>query len=663
MSFTTARKKLLICSLLGLLIWFAYWPVLRCGFVNYDDPGYVTQNPIVQSGLTLKSAWWAFANIRASSTPPLTWLSHMANVQFFGMRAWGHHLTNVLLHTANAALLFLLLSRMTGAMWQSALVAGLFAVHPLQVESVAWVAERKGVLSTFFFMLTLLAYVKYAKGDEYLGSGRGGKSEGHNPKSRIQNPKAEAGHSKSGVRGSKRGLWYGLALFLFALGLMSKPTLVIVPLVMWLLDWWPLERFAHGPTRISRLALPALVTEKVPFLVLSAASCLLTITEHLNEGVLVTLNDLPMSARVGNAIVSLARYLGGVFWPVRLAVLYPHPGRWPFLAVLAALALLSGLSLCALWLCRRRPYVLAGWLWFLIALLPVIGLIQAQEGRQAMADRYMYVPIIGLFLVISWAGGEMAGRGRSLKLVLISAAVFVLTAFLFRTQDQLQYWRTSETLFRRALAVTRNNMVAHYNLGCVLSDAGNWEEAADHYVQALLIEPQFTDAQVNYAIVLARLGKSHEARARLAKVLLQNPADPAAHFNLGIALGLTGDTAMAINHYREGLRLKPDWPDALNNLAWIRAAHSNAAFRDGTEAVHLAHQACELTRFQRPVMVGTLAAAYAEAGRFDEAIAAAQNACNLALASGQNDLAGQNQKLLELYQAHQPYHDPAEPQQ
>ena len=634
------RFRCATAALLCLLTLLAYGPVTRCGFVDFDDANYVSQNPKVQAGLTLKGVVWAFSTGHATNWHPLTWLSHMVDAQLYGLQPAGHHLSSLFLHLANTLLLFLLLNRMTGALWRSALVAALFALHPTHVESVAWIAERKDVLSTLFFMLTLLAYMKYVK------------------KSEIRSLELDVGRSVFGVRCSNCTLWYGLALVLFALGLMSKPMLVTLPFLLVLLDYWPLCRFQLKTQNSKLKTLLPLLREKLPFFLLSALSSAVTYLVQHAGGATVSTAELSLTGRISNVLVSYVRYLGKLVWPESLSVFYPRPAQWPVWQVAGSALVLALLTLLAVRLLSRARYVAVGWFWFLGTLVPVIGLVQV--GEQAIADRYTYIPYIGLFILISWGAEEIGRRSRLLKVFIGLAAPCILAALLAATHAQTLYWQNTQTLFRHAVAITQDNPMAQQTLANALCQAGKLDEAEQHCLEALRLQPDFSEAEITWATILARQGRSAEARACLAEVLRKNPRDASAYFSLA-ALNLSPDTAHAIDQYREGLRLKPDHPDALNNLAWIRAAHPNPAFRNGPEAVQLAQQACELTRFQRPMLVGTLAAAYAEAGRFDEAIATAQKARDLALASGQNDLAAQNQKLLELYQTRQPYHEPAQP--
>jgi protein O-mannosyl-transferase len=653
MNLKPPHNKLLLCLLLGLLSLLGYWRIARCDFVAFDDFAYITENPKVQAGLTLDGIAWAFHTGHSGNWHPLTWLSHMLDVQLYGLQPAGHHLTNLCFHLANTVLLFLLFNRMTGALWRSALVAGLFALHPTHVESVAWVSERKDVLSTFFFILTLLAYTRYSESEC-----RRQKAEGRN------------GSDSSSRSGHFLHSAFHLlpSYFFFALGLMSKPMLVTLPFILLLLDYWPLQRFrftSGDPTASARRFHPSsfilhpLLCEKLPFFLLSALSSAVTYAVQHAGGAVVPTAELSLPGRVANVLVAYLTYLEKLVWPAGLAFFYPRPDQWPAWRVASAVVVLVAITLLALRLLPGRRYPTVGWLWFLGTLVPVIGFVQV--GEQAMADRYTYIPSIGLFVVAAWGAEEIARRSKARKTLIVSAAVIVLPVLLLVTQRQVAYWQTSEALFRRGLAVTKDNPTAEALLGRTLFKAGRLEEAEGHFLAALRLKPQDVDLQLDCATVMAREGKFAEAVPRFFEILRLSPGNADADFNLASIFTQQGDTARAIEHYRAGLKLKPDDADALNNLAWIRAANSDAAFRNGDEAVQLAQRACELTRRQNPMIVGTLAAAYAEAGRFDDAVTAAQKAHDLALAAGQKELAAKNQQLLELYQAHKPYHESPEP--
>jgi tetratricopeptide (TPR) repeat protein len=655
------RREISICALLALVTLAAFWPVFQNDFIKLDDRQYVIENPHVLGGLTWENAKWAFQSGYASNWHPLTWLSHMLDVQLFGVNPGWHHFVNLLLHIANTVLLFLILKRMTGAVWRCVFVAALFAVHPLHVESVAWVAERKDVLSTFFFMLTLLAYVQYAE------------------QSKTQN--------------SKSRLWYAFALVLFALGLMSKPMLVTLPFILLLLDFWPLQRLQ--PQTIIRLAL-----EKVPFMCLAAISSVLTfLAQAKGHNVSV---GLPLDSRLANAIASYLKYLGKTIWPVDLAVFYPHPdiryplsNQWPTWQICAAALLLVLVSAFALLRCKRQPWFAVGWFWYLGALVPVIGIVQV--GGQALADRYTYIPLIGVFICVVWAVSDFLAGTRFAKPVLATTGMLVIVACAATTHRQVEYWRNDFTLFEHTLAATSDNAVAHYHVGAELEDQGKYELALTHFRAALVCDPAYADAYCNMGYTLYAQGKADEAmkqyqtairlqpwhaqaRTSLGAILwMRGQRDEAleqytealrlrpdlaqAHLNMGIALSTLGRQDEAFNEYAEAFRLAPvlataRYAAALNNRAWILATASDAKIRNGAEAVNLAEQACRLTDFREVVFVGTLAAAYAEAGRFDDAIKTGERAVNLANLARNEELVRRNRLLLDQYRTGNPYHEP-----
>ncbi len=653
-----------VCLFLAAIIWAVFGQTLHHEFVNYDDPGYVYDNPAVTRGLTLQGIEWAFTHSVRANWHPLTMLSHMLDCRFYGLNAGGHHLTSLLLHTATAVLLFLVLRRMTGFLWRSAFVAAVFAIHPLRVESVAWVSERKDVLSGLFFMLTVGAYGRYVE------------------KSKVQDPRSK--------------VFYGLALVFFALGLMSKPMLVTLPFVLLLLDYWPLNRLrAEAATEpVFRLAgrrVPRrLVFEKLPLLGLAGASGVATI--YAQTDALTSFEKFSLSLRVGNALISYVAYLGQMFWPSGLAVLYPIIASGVGISkVVLSLVLLASISAGVFILCRRHPYFLTGWLWYLIMLAPVIGLVQV--GAQARADRYTYLPQIGLYLMLTWAAGELWGGWRYRRMVLGGGATVILMALIFCAHAQTSYWRNSESLWTHTLTCTPDNAITHYNLGNALLQMGSVDEAIVQYQKALQIKPDYADAHNNLGNVLFLKGKMDEAITQYQKALQIKPDYAIAHNNLGIALNKTSHVDEAITHFQKALQIKPDFAEAhgnfgdallqkgnvdeaitqyqkalqitpddadvLNNLAWLLATCPDAHFRDGVQAVRYAGRACELTYYQKATFIGTLAAAYAEAGRFDDAVATAQKACTLAFESGDQNLLNKNQELVTLYQAHQPYHEVA----
>lgn len=644
----------LLALLLALVTLLAYLPVREAGFVVYDDPDYVTESPLVQAGLTWPGVRWAFTTWHVSNWHPLTWLSHMADCELFGLQAGAHHLVNVLFHAANAALLFVLLWRLTGASWASALVAALFAWHPLRVESVAWVSERKDVLSLFFALLTLLAYVRYVR--------------------------------TLGVPGAKAGRLLVLAVALFALGLLAKPMLVTLPFVLLLLDWWPLTRIPDH--RLSVAAGLPLVGEKWPFFLLSAASCVVTFLAQRAASVL-TLEQCPPGLRLGNALLAVGQYLRDTLWPWHLALLYPLPKSLPLLPVAAAGLALAGCSWLA-WRGRRtQPWLLVGWLWFLGTLVPVIGLVQV--GLQGRADRYTYLPHIGLFIAVVFGLRELALRWRIPPVCQAVAAGLVLAACLGLTERQIRFWRDSETVFVRSLTVSPGNSLAHINLGVALQQQGRRAEALAEYQAALRLDPTRVQVHNNLAILLDEMDRNDEALAAYQEALRLNPQAPLAHCNLGGLLAKLGRFDEALSHYAEAARLAPDDPrpqalmgraelrrgnsvvaavhfrDALRRnpndvqtlirLARILAADASAAARNGAEALALARHANELTGGEDPVALDALAMAYAETGQFAEARQTIQQA--LALAAQDQEAVPALRSRLQLYEAGQAYREPS----
>ena len=464
-------RTMAIAVVLGGITLAAFWPVVHNDFVNYDDTAYVTENPHVLAGLSLANAGWAFRANCLGNWHPLTMLSHMMDVQLFGLNPGWHHGSSLCLHVANSRLLFLLLGRLTSRVWRSAFVAALFALHPLHVESVAWVSERKDVLSTFFGLLSLLAYARFAEVQSR-------ETEVQSPMSKVQGREPEVQGSRFEVQGSKlpASFFYVLSLFFFALGLMSKPMLVTLPFVLLLLDFWPLRRFQLStvPCRLSTYG--RLVLEKWPFFLLSAGACVVTFIAQQESG---ALGVSPAGPRVENALVAYARYLGKTLWPNVLAIPYPPVRHWPLAVAALAAVLLAVLTLGALWQGRRFPYIAVGWLWFLGTLIPVIGIIQV--GDQSMADRYTYFPLIGLFVALVWTATEIAPGGRYQPAALATVGAGVLLVCAMVTRQQVRLWRNSETLFLHATEVTRGNYVAHNGLGLHYFKQGRVDEAVRQY--------------------------------------------------------------------------------------------------------------------------------------------------------------------------------------
>ena len=652
------RRNWVVILWLVLATAGVYARVATHDFVNYDDNDYVTDNARVQAGLTAEGVRWAFGNLHGEKTyyHPLTWLSHMLDCQWFGLNPAGHHLVSLAWHLVNVALLFVVLKRLTGEHWASAVVAGLFALHPLQVDTVAWVTERKNLLSAFFWILAMGTYARYAE--------------------------------KPSV-----GRYVAVALCLAA-GLLAKPTLVTLPAALLLLDFWPLRRWkGMGPRAVAvdAVAIPQtglwpLLREKIPLLGLSVASAILTLSAHDSLGMAEERYGLPFHLRVENAVVSYARYLGKIFWPADLTVLYLHPGQWPAVRVWASAALLIAITAFARWKMRRAPWLLVGWLWFLGTLVPAIGL--RQVGMQAMADRFVYVPILGVFLMVVWSAAELARRWQ-MEMWALRAATILLVGLGLVSTFQLRHWRDSFALWKQALAVDPKNFLAHGNLAVAWTGKGDLVKARGHAEEAMRIRPFMLEARLQLALIASREKKFDEAQKLFAESLQLRPETPSviykvtdsiatvgrldeaidyfkayvqvatndaqAPLQLGIMLSAANRTAEAIEQYEQALRLNPESPQVMNNLAWIYATAAEEKFRYASEALRLAEQACDLTQWREPVLIGTLAAAYAESEDFPKAVRLAQQAIDASLAAGLDQVAAMNKKLIELYRAGKPY--------
>ncbi len=730
------HSRCLVYGGLALVTLAVYLPALHHGFLEYDDQQYVTDNPRVQAGLTWTGFVWAFG-FHAGNWHPLAWLSHMADCQLYGARAGGHHLTNVLLHVASTLLLFAVLNRMTDALWRSAAVAALFAWHPLHVESVAWVAERKDVLCAFFWMLTLWLYVRHA------------------------------------ARPS-------IARYLFALGafvlcLMAKPMGVTLPFVLLLLDYWPLKRFTIDDLRFTIFRL---VREKIPFLILSLIACVLTL--RAQEIAIVTTAGLPVSERVAHVLAAYNHYLFAMFVPRHLAIYYPYQIHLPARTIACAVIVLGVITWVAIKNLRRRPYLMVGWLWYLGTLVPVIGLVQV--GDQAWADRYTYLPLIGLFVPVVWFTCEIIKS----RMVLLSLSGLAAAGLITATSVQLGYWQDTRTLFERTAKVTQRNYLAitilgslfahehkydeamayyqtalryqpdfpeahffmgdaldeqgkldealaeyqkalwfrptqvqthifmgialgkqkkydeamaHYtaalkldpdsavaqnNLARILHTLGRFDEAIEHYHAALEIDPKLALAHNNLGILLIQKGQLTNGTVQLREAMRLNPTnaetqlnlafalnqqeqwpeaaelfsktvsgnfpDPKAHYEFAVALAHLKKPRAAMSQYASALLIQPDFPDALDGLAWILSTDANPDFRNGTEAVRMAERACALTGRQDPEKLKTLAAAYAETGRFEEAISTVRTAKDLAVKANRQELVHECALMLEHFQ-------------
>ncbi len=602
--------------LLGLT-WLVFGQTLRYDFVNYDDPHYVYQNTRITSGINFANVAWAFSHIHSENWHPLTTITHMLDCQLHGLNAGWHHFTNVLLHCLAVVLLFVALERMTGALWRSAFVSAVFAVHPLHVESVAWIAERKDVLSAVFFMVTLLAYFHYTRSPSI---GR-----------------------------------YLIVAIVFALGLMSKPMLVTLPFVLLLLDYWPLGRFDAHRSNTGRQVLQ-LIMEKIPLITLSAVSSLITFLAQ--RGAIGWTEQLPMSERITNAFVAYVVYIRQMFWPTELAVFYPHPeNRLPIWEVSLALIILVGIMAAAFVLRKRAPYLVTGWLWYLGMLVPVIGLLQV--GWQGHADRYTYLPQIGLYIAVTWALTDLIRSWRFQRTALSAAALIVIGVLSWRGWLQTSYWRDSETLFTHALAVTSNNDVALNNLGIIFLDKGQLDDAISKLQAAIDLRPENAPAHDNLAKALLKKGQVAEAMVHYRKFLELESANVEARNTLGTALIQQGHIREAIDQWQEVLALQPENGNAASNLAWVFATCIDDSIRDGTRAVELGEKALRISGGKIPMIYKVLAAAYAENGRFADAMETAQRGAKLATSQGNSPLAAELESNIALYQSGRPLRDPS----
>lgn len=703
-----------ICIVLMVLVWGVFGQMRHFDFINYDDNAHVYDNPAVKRGFSVQGIAWAFTHLQVGDWFPLATLSHMLDYQLFGLHAGGHHVTSVLLHGIATILLFLVLREMTGATWRSAFAAAVFAVHPLHAESVAWISERKDVLSGVFFMLVIAAWLRYTRR-----------------------------HSATA---------YALALIFFALGLMSKSMLVTLPLLLLILDYWPLRRGELPASNLWRL-----LFEKVPFFALSGAACVVQILSS-QGGAIVTMEKLPLASRIANALVSCALYIRQMLWPADLCVFYPHPKSVPPWEAIFSILLLGSISWMAFAWRRKYPYLLAGWLWYLLMLAPVIGVVQV--GEQAHADRYTYLPQIGLAIVVVWLAADFCKSRTDRRVIAGAAGALIIAALTWRASIQASYWQDSTTLWKHALDVADDNVVAemclasayaasgkpgdaishyqkalefkpdnspahdgiglcfktigqpekaaasyrraleidpanaearnnlglvltenkqfeeailqfqkgleskpdspqiHYNYANALSAMGRGSEAIAEYRAALELEPVYAEARNNLGIALMNVGQLDEAISAYQKAVEINPGFAEAHYNLARTFRRKNRPEVAITEYQKVLQIEPDYVPAQNNLAYLLATCPQASLRDGTMAVKLAMQANQSTGGENPMVLGTLAAAYAECGRFPEAVETVQHAINSASKSNPA-ITELLQSQLALYQAGKPFRSDA----
>jgi tetratricopeptide (TPR) repeat protein len=571
-----------ICAGLIALVWFVFGQAIHFPFVNYDDAAYTSENPIIVRGLSSDGIVWAFTHTQSGNWHPLTVISHMLDCSLFGLNAGAHHLINVSFHTLTVLAFFFALRALTGSLWRSALVAAIFAIHPLRAESVVWIAERKDVLSGFFFALTLGTYAWY-----------------------VQRPSL--------------GRYLTISI-LFACGLMAKPMLVTTPVILLLMDYWPLgrARTSHITCHTSQqLSWSKLIVEKIPLFAIAVASSISTLIAQ--RPALGSFEQLPLSLRIDNAVLAYLTYLRQMFWPAKLAVFYPisdnAPPMWQlFLAV----ALLVAITAFAFLLRQKRPYLIVGWLWYLVMLVPVIGIVQV--GLQSHADRYTYLPQIGLYLMIVWGVSDLVANWQFRNQIATAAAVVALVAFSLAARAQVSYWRDSEILWNYTITVTKDNYFAHASLADLLMRRGRVNESIEQSEEALRIRPNDANGQNNLGLALLQLGKTKDAAA----------------------------------HFEKALQIDPRLMNAEVNLAWVLATSSDGSLRNGARAVQLSEDVMNRAGHPNAIVLRTLAAAYAEAGRFNDAINAAQQAIEIARVSGNEGLIVDLQRSIAAYQSNQP---------
>ena len=678
---------ILICVVIAAATLIAYEPIRHNGFVSYDDDTYIMKTPTVTGGITWQSVSQAFTQPHVFMWHPLTTLSYMLDYQLFGLNPLGYHCVNVLIHIVNALLLFLILTNVTGTTWASAFVAAVFALHPLQVESVAWAAERKTVLSGLFWLLTMAAYIGYARKP---GFGR-----------------------------------YMLLLFVFGLCIMTKPTVVTLPFVLLLLDYWPLERIRRGQSvaATSKSAI-WLIAEKVPLLAMSATLSVITIIAQKGGEAVISLDTIPLDTRIANMFSSYIKYIGKLVWPSDLAVFYPssYPAI-PKTTTAVYILLFILISAISIYAGRRRKYMAVGWLWFVGTLVPMIGLVQS--GFQAMANRYMYISMVGLLIIIALAGKELIAKHPRLKTIAAIMGVISLSCLLVLTRMQVRHWQNSITLFEYALSVTEDNAITENSYGCALFNDDRLSEAEQHFGNALRINPAFDTALIHLARIYLKEGRYNEAISTyeelikrnygtaelyynlamafgiqekyndsikyFSKSLELNPDDPDTHNKMGSILLAAGKIDDSIGQFNESLRIKADqsavyenlgtaynqlgkyelaiqnWTraielnpgniDALDKAGWFLAACGEKSVENANQAIAYAKRACELTKYAVPEFLDTLGVACAASGKFADAKAAAEKALNLARKTGKEGLAGEIEKRIKLYEAGQPYRE------
>lgn len=694
---TRSRLKNFVCLFIVVLTISTYWQLPSHNFLNLDDNKYITQNSHIQQGITPENFYWAFNFVDIAYWHPITWIFHMLFFQFFGMNPSMHHLMNLFLHIANSLLLFFVFNRMTGSLWKSAFIAALFALHPLNVESVAWASELKNVLSTLFWMLTILFYARYAERPNFYR--------------------------------------YLIIIFVFTMGLMAKPMLVTLPFVLLLLDYWPLNRlkitqssgmldnFSQSAASVPKSSrVLGLILEKIPFIFLSVFCIYLSSLSVKRPGVIISTAMVPMKLRIANALISYVTYLKKMVWPYHLGVFYPYPKVIPIWEVGGAALFLVCLTFWAFLWIKKKPYLAVGWLWYIGTLVPVIGLVQVGLWP-AIADRFAYVPLIGLLTSIVWGISDLIGRWRCKKMISASICIVIILAFAITTYSQNRYWTNNITLFKHTLDVTKDNAIAHQKLGEALSVQGKTDEAAMQFYEALRITPSLIGANLNLGVILREQGKFDKAIEYFSKVTQLSPGSADGYYEIAVTMEKKGNFDAAIRYYSKALQIKPDaarihnnlgvvlarqnnekeaifqlhealgdypnytlahynlgkiyinqrniekailefkkslhlnpnMPEALYNLSWILATHEEEKYRNGEKAIKFAKNLCKITMYTQPLAFDALAAAYAETGNFDDAVQTAQKGLQLALLKGPDELVSGLKERLQLYKARKPY--------
>jgi tetratricopeptide (TPR) repeat protein len=641
---------LLITAGIILSTLFVYWQVGGHQFTNFDDDKYIVSNEHLNKGLSGEGIRWAFTEYHAHNWHPVTWISHMVDCELFGLDPAGHLLVNVFFHIVNALLIFFVFKAMTGNVFASGFVAAAFALHPMHVESVAWASERKDVLSTLFWLLTMWAYTGYSRNGDFR--------------------------------------WYLLSLLFFAVGLFAKQMLVTVPIVLLLLDYWPLRRFESPGTVFKPITFRRSVLEKIPFLFLSFVAAGIVYVVQLRTGTVKTFGEYPLCWRLCNAVLAYAGYISKMLWPTQLSIFYSHPrGDIPILKLVLLNLILCFATVFSICNIRKRPYIFFGWFWYLVTLLPVIGIIQV--GWQSMADRYSYMPLTGLFVIVAFGCIEIFRGLRYRRLILLLCSVVVLVSLSVLSFFQVRHWQNSITLYRHCAEVTKDNdwaylnlgaaymleqdyeqaitnfekalsiepglIEAHYNLALVFSSQGRLDKAAEKYKNILEINPDNVFIRKELAFALLKTGKADEAVLHFVEVLRAKPDFAGTYSDAGVLLTQQGKINEAIKLYEQGLQIKADWPVVMNNLAWILATNPDAQLRKPARAVELAERACELTNYADAGFLDTLAAAYASAGQFGKAVSTIEKSLNKARIAGQEKLAKQLEKRLALYRTSEPY--------